>query len=124
MQLRTTELNLALASVRKACSANFSRQRRLFKGMYSLSRIITEIISCYFFLVLPTQNQTAAAEPAAALAGAATASGWGLLQVGGAVDPPAAEREYAATGTGLEGCVPAFPTALAGGLRGQGAIQG
>lgn len=56
MQLQTTELNLALASIRKACSDNFSRQRRLFKGMYSPSHIITEIISRYLFLVLPTQS--------------------------------------------------------------------
>lgn len=56
--------------------------------MYSLSHIITEIISRYLFLLLPTQNQTAAAETPAALAGVGTALGVGLLGVAGCSGPP------------------------------------
>lgn len=43
--------------------------------MPSPSHIITEIIPCYLFSVLSTQNPTAAAETPAVLAGAGTSRG-------------------------------------------------
>lgn len=54
--------------------------------MYSLSHIITEIISRYLFSSSPSERDAAAAVPAV-LAGAGTASGTGLLRAEGAAVP-------------------------------------
>lgn len=69
--------------------------------MPSPSHIITEIIPCYLFFVLSTQNSTAAAETPSVLAGAGTASDSGLLRGGGAMVPPKPTRRVLRRGQGL-----------------------